>query len=184
VQHHEIISGAGPHLRHLEGFVSKAAKGGLGRPGVKGDGERRLLASGAERAQHLLRSQPLALRARVDSGLMVMTAPQTTQIIAPRFGLGGFEAIRALAEGHPGGPEAGFSGVQVRRLPETAVDGIIGERITIREMDQIVRPHITIWRVVVKIRDCIKVFAIVGEQGLGETEHAFGLHLGAGSTLP
>ena len=93
---------------------------------------------------------------------MLMTAPQTKQIIAPLFGLGGFEAILALADGHPGGPEAGFDGVQVGRLPETAVDGIIGELIAIMEIDQIVRPDITILRVVVKIRNFLKVFAIVG----------------------
>ena len=85
-----------------------------------------------------------------------------------------------MADGHPGGPEAGFYDVQVGRLPEPAVDGVIGELITIMEIDQIVRPHITILRVVVKISNFLKVFAIVGSQGLVETQHAFGLHLGAG----
>jgi hypothetical protein len=177
---HEIISGEGPHRRHLEGLVDKAAQGGLGLPVVKGDGELRWRASGEERAQHLVRSPQLAWIERVDSGLRLMTSPQTKQIIAPLFGLGGFEAILALAEGHPGGSEAGFSGVQVGRLPEPAVDGLIGELITIMAMDQMVRPHRTIWRVVVKRSTFIQVFALVGSQGIVETAHAFGLHLGAG----
>jgi len=160
--HHESISGAGPHLRHLEGFVSQAAQGRLGLPAVAGDRERRMLVSGEERAEHLLRSQQLALRERLDSGLLLMTLPQTKQRMAPLCGLGGFETILALADGHPGGPEAGFYDVQVGRLPEPAVDGVIGELITIMEIDQIVRPHITILRVVVKISNFLKVFAIVG----------------------
>ncbi len=104
--------------------------------------------------------------------------------MAPLCGLGGFETILALADGHPGGPEAGCYDVQVGRLPEPAVDGGIGESIPIMEIDQSVRPHRTSLRVVVKRSTFIKVFAIVGSQGIVETQHAFWLHLGAGETWP
>ena len=182
-QHHEIISGEGPHIRHLERLVYKPTKGGLSIPIVEGDRELVWPARGEELAEHLLCSQQLALIERLDRGLMLMASPQNKEIMTPLFGLGGFETILALADGHPGGPEAGFYEVQVGRLPEPAVDRIISAIITIMEIDQMVSPHITILRGVVKISNFLKMLAIMGSQGIVETEHAFGLHLGTGQTL-
>jgi hypothetical protein len=36
LQHHKIITGQGPPIRDLKGFVYKPAKGGLGIPVVNG----------------------------------------------------------------------------------------------------------------------------------------------------
>ena len=86
-----------------------------------------------------------------DLRLMLMTPPKTKQILPPLFRVAVFETVLALANAHPGSREPCFDGVQISRLPKTEVDGIIGDIITVMEVDQIVSPDITLLGRIVKI---------------------------------
>jgi hypothetical protein len=81
-----------------------------------------------------------------------------------------FEAILAVAEGDSGGMAVGFYWVQLDRFPQAAINRRVGELITVMEIDQMVRPHRTLLRGVIERGDFLKVFALVGEQGIIKRE--------------
>ena len=79
-----------------------------------------------------------------DIWLMLMTPPKTKQILPPLFRIVIFEDQLALTHAHPSGREPGFDALQVGRLPQAEINGIIGVIITVMEIDQIVCPDIAL----------------------------------------
>ena len=69
--------------------------------------------------------------------------------------------------------------VEIGGLPESEINRVIGEIVTIMQVDQIVCPDITLLGGIVKIGDLVKVLAIVVEQRIIDRKYTFGLHLGA-----
>jgi hypothetical protein len=119
----------------------------------------------------------------VDFWLVLMLPPKPQQIWSPLFWLTVFEAILAVAYGHPSGGEAGCSRLQVGGLPEAEGHGIVGLIITGMAMDQMMRPDVTLVGSIVQRGHVVERLAIVGSPGISKAQPAFGLHLGPWQTL-
>lgn len=72
-----------------------------------------------------------------------------------------FEGVLAGSNRHPGRLESDFPIVTRPRLPSLEHDGIVSLVITVMEIDQIRRPHITPLGVIIEIGNLFKVLTIV-----------------------
>src|SRR5262249_25547523 len=82
----------------------------------------------------------------------------------PLFRSTGFQGIFAFADWHPGGFEPSFQGVEVYRFPSPEVHGVVSLIITVRQIDEIMGPHITPLSRIIQIDDLLKMLTIVRQQ--------------------
>ena len=107
---------------------------------------------------------------------MLVASPKSQEVLSPLLGRARFEIILAWADADTRCEQPGFDSVEIGGLPESEINRVIGEIVTIMQVDQIVCPDITLLGGIVKVGDLVKVLAIVAEQRIIDRENAFGLH--------